>query len=71
MTTLRITAKADCGACHGEGTVYDTVDWWGASASMPSICGCIEEQIPEDAPDDVSVTVVASPETAFSFGRRR
>lgn len=71
MTTLSITAKADCGACHGTGEVYDSVDWWGATVSMPSLCGCIEEQIPEDTPDDVSVRVVASPETAFTFGHRR
>lgn len=71
MTELRISAKPDCGACHGTGEVYDSVNWWGATVSMPSTCNCVEEQIPEDAPDNVSIQIVPSPETAFSFRRRR
>lgn len=46
MTTIK--AYPDCPSCHGEGTVYDSVEYWGANVSMPSLCEtCIERAIAE------------------------
>ena len=62
MDTLRISALASCPYCHGEGYVYDRVPmpFGSGDCSMPSLCGCIEEQIPEDTPDEVEILVIAA-----------
>lgn len=60
--TLRITPRPDCKACHGYGMVYDfvPVPFGSGNCAMPSYCECVEEQIPEAAPDDVDITLVTS-----------
>jgi len=51
MTTYKITANEDCHYCHGSGTVYDSVPYGSTTADMPSTCGCVEEQVPEEFND--------------------
>ena len=48
MITHKITPNPNCKFCHGSGTVYDIVDYGSTTASMPSDCGCVDEQLPED-----------------------
>lgn len=50
-TPLKIKPRLDCPACHGEGEVNDWVDYGSTTVSMPSICDCVLEQIPEDDED--------------------
>ncbi len=57
MMTLHIAPNPHCKFCHGSGTVYDSVDYGSATVQMPSWCGCVEEQIPEDCADaDIDIT---------------
>lgn len=57
---LHITARADCTCCHGEGYAYDLVPmpFGPGNCSMPSLCGCVEDQIPDEANDEVQIIVV-------------
>ena len=48
MTIYKITPNPNCSFCHGSGTVYDIVPYGSTTASMPSNCVCIDEQLPED-----------------------
>ncbi len=48
MTIYKVTPLASCKFCRGSGTVYDIVDWGSTTASMPSDCECIDEQLPEE-----------------------
>lgn len=59
-SSLHITAKADCLCCYGEGYVYDLVPvpFGSGNCPMPSLCSCVEEQIPEEADDEVLIVVV-------------
>lgn len=52
---LTITPREGCPYCRGTGTVYDTVDWWGATAQMPSTCDCVLEQLPDNYEDDYEI----------------
>lgn len=53
----KITPLADCRYCHGSGIVYDIVPYGSTTASMPSDCGCIWEQVPyfNDDEDDIEI----------------
>ena len=44
----KIKPKPDCEYCHGEGTVYDTVDYGSTTAQLPNFCNCVEEQANEN-----------------------
>jgi hypothetical protein len=57
---LTVAAKAGCKFCGGEGWVVDWVPmpFGPGNCQMPSMCGCVEEQIPEDLPDEVMIVVV-------------
>lgn len=52
------TIKPDpnCTFCHGEGTVYDTVDYGSTTAQLPSYCDCVESQADEDT-DDIEINI--------------
>lgn len=41
----------DCKLCHGNGEVFDTVDYGSSTASLPSFCDCVEMQAIEDVDD--------------------
>jgi len=43
-----LSAKGDCKACRGEGTVYDSVPYGMGSTRMPSDCECAYEKVPEE-----------------------
>jgi len=47
---LKIKPVPDCKACHGSGEVNDWVPapFAPGNVPMPSLCDCIEEQVPED-----------------------
>ena len=49
----KVTANPNCKYCHGSGTVYDTVPYGSTTASLPSNCNCVEEQLPEEFDDQV------------------
>jgi len=55
--TLYIIPDQKCKFCQGYGLVYDTVPYGSGSASLPSLCNCIEAQIPADC-DDWEVEIV-------------
>jgi len=45
---LYVIPDHDCKLCHGEGVVYDTVDYGSTTAQMPEMCDCVAKQIPEE-----------------------
>ena len=45
----------DCEFCHGEGTVYDPVDYGSTTVQMSSFCNCVEEQADENTEEIVLV----------------
>lgn len=47
METMKIKPDLNCKECHGTGEVFDIVDYGSTTASFPSFCSCVEEQIPE------------------------
>jgi len=51
---IKITPKPDCPDCNGTGEIYDyvPVPFGVGNCAMPSLCWCIEEQIPEDYEDE-------------------
>ena len=53
-----IRPDPSCKACHGEGTVYDTVDYGSTTAQLPSWCECVERQIPETFDDRTDEIVI-------------
>jgi len=64
MKTIHVTPISNCPYCHGDGYVYDTVDYGSTTSQMQSLCSCIEEQIPEDFDGDVEV--ISIPENYYS-----
>ena len=47
ISSITVTARADCKLCHGEGTYYEDVAGDGGSR-MQFDCDCVVSQIPED-----------------------
>lgn len=45
--TRQIVPSRECKACHGSGEVNDWVDYGSTRVAMPSVCGCVEEQLTE------------------------
>jgi len=48
-----IKPDPDCEFCT-DGWVFDSVPYGMGNVSMPSICGCVEEQADEDT-DDIEI----------------
>lgn len=63
--TVRVKPDPHCKYCHGEGVVYDSVDYGGTTVQMPSDCECILNQLedPEceyeidDTPEEKKMTL--------------
>jgi len=51
-----ITPEQDCPFCHGTGEVNDWVDYGSTKVPMPSLCGCVEEQM-EDPESAVEIVI--------------
>jgi hypothetical protein len=49
-----IKPDPNCALCHGNGEVYDTVDYGSTTAQLPSFCDCVEMQALEDT-DDIEI----------------
>lgn len=45
---IKLKADPNCKACNGSGIVYDKVDAWGSSTSMPSECECALENCTDE-----------------------
>lgn len=54
---MKIKPDPDCEYCHGTGEVLDWVDYGSTVVSMPSLCSCVEEQIPEDFDGEIELDV--------------
>ena len=52
---MEIKPNPNCSNCYGLGEVFDRVDYGSTTVSMPSLCGCVEEQIPEDLSMDEEI----------------
>lgn len=48
-----IRPDSNCKYCHGTGIVYDSVDYGSTTASLPSFCDCVENQVLEDTDEIV------------------
>lgn len=48
---LKIKPDPNCKSCHGEGEAFDIVDYGSTTASMPTLCDCVVEQVPEGRED--------------------
>ena len=57
--TIEIMADANCKACRGTGLIMDWVDYGSTQVSMPAICDCIFEQVPEGLEDAEIIIVEA------------
>jgi hypothetical protein len=49
---LKIKPDPNCEACLGTGEVSDSVDYGSTTVSMPSVCDCVLEQVPEGREDE-------------------
>lgn len=45
---MKIQPDPNCKYCNGTGEVWDVVDYGSTTASFPSLCSCVEDQIPEE-----------------------
>ena len=54
---MKIKPVPGCKYCHGSGEVYDIVPYGSTVAYLPSICICVEDQIPDDFDDDEYVEI--------------
>jgi len=55
IKAMKIKPNPNCKACNGTGEVYDIVDWGAATCSMPTVCDCVIEQLPDDQDEEIEI----------------
>lgn len=54
--TERITPRADCKACHGDGIIYERHPYGSTTAEEALYCDCVIEQL-EDPDADIAIVL--------------
>jgi len=45
---MKIKPDPNCAMCKGTGEVFDWVDYGSTQVKLPSLCDCVQDQIPDD-----------------------